>query len=67
MPEKRFIGINECSQYLDISVNTLYSWVNMKKITYCKMGRLVRFDLRELEIWIQKREVKTHPVWNTET
>lgn len=64
MPEKRFIGIKECSEYLGVKVSTLYSWVSMKKIPYVKMGGLVRFDLRELEVWIKKRKVNPHPIWD---
>lgn len=26
MPEKRFIGIKECAEYLGIAVGTLYVW-----------------------------------------
>lgn len=52
MTEKRFIGVKELAVYLGIKVNTVYSWVCLRKIPYVKMGRLVKFDLREIDKWI---------------
>lgn len=60
MIEKRFIGINECAEYLGVKSGTLYAWVSVKKIPYVKIGRLVKFDLRELEGWIKDRKVKPY-------
>ena len=58
MPEKRFIGTKECAEYLDVSINTIRTWVWQRQIPYVKMGRLVKFDLKELEQWIKKRRVE---------
>ena len=60
MPEKRFIGIEGCAEYLGVAKGTLYSWTFSKKIPYIKMGRLVKFDLQELEGWIKRRRVKVY-------
>ena len=60
MPEKRFIGIEECAEYLDIKKGTLYAWVHERKIPHLKFGKPVKFDLRELEGWIKKRKVKVY-------
>jgi excisionase family DNA binding protein len=43
--QKRLIDIKELSEYIGISINTLYGWVSQKKIPYCKIGRLTKFDL----------------------
>ena len=58
MLEKKFIGVKELSNYLGVKVNTLYSWVFMKKISYIKMGRLVKFDLNKIDAWVKENEVK---------
>jgi len=50
--EKRFIGIKELSEYLTISKNTIYSWIALRKIPYAKLGKLLRFDLREIDAWV---------------
>jgi len=54
---KRFIGIEDLAQYLDISTNTIRSWVWMRQIPYVKVGRLVKFDLNEIEEWLKIRRV----------
>ena len=51
MPDKRFMGVKELSEYLDVKVNTLYSWVYTRSIPYTKIGRLVKFDLRKIDEW----------------
>jgi len=56
--EKRFIGPEDLAVYLDIKLNTVYSWVYLKKIPYIKMGRLVKFDLREIESWLIDKKVE---------
>lgn len=55
---KRLINIAELSQMIGVSVNTLYSWVSQKKIPYVKMGRLTKFDLNDIDKWIE--ESKRH-------
>ena len=60
MPEKRFVGIKELSEYLGLPIGTIYSWTHQRKIPYIKMGRLVKFDLEEIEIWLKKKQVKVY-------
>ena len=55
--EKRFIGVKELSEYLGIKVNTVYSWTATRKIPYYKVGRLPKFDLREIDKWALERKV----------
>ena len=57
--EKRFVGIEELSGYLGLAKGTVYIWVCHKKIPYLKMGRLVKFDLKEIEAWLKEKRVET--------
>ncbi len=57
--QKRLITIKEASEYLGISVNTMYSWVSQKKIDYVKIGRLTKFDLRVLDRYIDNNTVNS--------
>lgn len=43
---------------LGVSVNTLYAWVNQRKIPYVKVGRLLKFDRKDIEAWIEDRKIK---------
>ncbi len=56
--EKRFIGPLELAQYLDLKPDTIYSWIWQKRIPYFKMGRLVKFDLKEVELWLKEKRIK---------
>jgi excisionase family DNA binding protein len=60
---KRLVGIKEAAEYLDISVNTLYTWVSQKRIPYVKMGRLVKFDLETLDRFISSNAVEENKNW----
>ena len=56
--EKRLLDINECAAYLGISKNTLCSWINQRKIPYIKCGHPLRFDIKDIDTWLDKNKVK---------
>lgn len=55
--EKRYLGIDECADYLGLTKGTLYVWVCRKKIPYLKMGKLVKFDLKKIELWARGKQI----------
>lgn len=55
--DKRFLGIEELSQYLGLTKGTLYVWVCQRKIPYLKVGKLVKFDLIEIERWLKDKRI----------
>ncbi len=55
--EKRYLGIKELAEYLGLSIGTVYSWVCYKKIPYIKMGRLVKFDLKRINEWVEENSI----------
>ena len=58
--DKRYLGIIELAEYLGISRGTVYVWVCHKKIPYLKVGRLVKFDLRRIEKWLEEKSVEVY-------
>ena len=58
MKEPALISITELAKRLGVSINTIYSWVNQRKIPYVKMGRLLRFDLNDIEKWVTDKKVE---------
>ncbi len=60
--EKRYINIDELSEYTGLSKNTLYGWIWQKRIPYTKFGRLVKFDKEAIERWVMKNSVKAQEV-----
>ncbi|OGS18672.1 MAG: hypothetical protein A3J83_08835 [Elusimicrobia bacterium RIFOXYA2_FULL_40_6] len=55
--ERRLISLKEAAYMLDVKVGTLYNWVWQRKITFVKQGSLVKFDIKDLEKWIEKNKV----------
>ena len=56
--ERRFIGVTELAEYLGIKVNTVYAWVSMRKIPFHKIGKLVKFDPRDIDVWTARLRVE---------
>ena len=56
--DKRFIGVDDLAQYLDLSSKTVRAWIWQRKIPYHKLGGSVKFDLREIEPWLAKKKMK---------
>ncbi len=52
-PVTPFLDIQGASQYIGISVMTLYKWVSQRKIPHIKMGSLLKFDPLKLNEWIR--------------
>jgi len=59
IPElKRLITAKEASQYLSLSIETIYRMASQKKLPYLKVGDRILFDLKTLDKWIDKRLIK---------
>ena len=58
MPQKRLINVRELSEYLDLSVNTIYCLVSQRRIPFVKVGRLTKFDLQKIDQWIEENSVQ---------
>lgn len=59
--EKRILSIKEASEYLGVSVRTLYDWAYQKKeLPFIKLGGKLAYDIKDLEKYIERKKV--HPV-----
>ena len=54
---RRLVGIKEVASYVGLSVHTVYAMVSQRRIPFVKVGRLTKFDMRELDSWIRKHSV----------
>lgn len=54
----KLLNINELSQYLGIKKSTVYAWIHGKRIEYIKVGRLVKFDKRKIDAWLERHTHK---------
>ena len=54
---QRLLAIQDAATYTGLSVHTLYTMVNQRRIPFVKVGRLVKFDLKMLDAWIKQQTV----------
>ena len=52
------LDLRQAAQLLGITPRTLQEWVRMRKIPYLKIGKLTKFRLSSLHIWIDAQEVR---------
>jgi len=50
---QRLLTVEEVSRYLAVSVSTVYGWVWQRRIPFVKLGRALRFDLSDLEAFVE--------------
>ena len=53
----KLLSPQELSDVLSISIETVYAWTSQKRIPYIKMGRLVRFNMDEVNKWLERQRV----------
>jgi excisionase family DNA binding protein len=53
----RLLNIKQAAASLGLSVGALYHLVARREIPFVKFGRTLRFDVRDLDRWIQNGKV----------
>jgi len=48
----RWLSVQEIAQYLGISKETIYRWLDSKKIPAHKIGRQWKFKTHEVDQWV---------------
>lgn len=49
----RWLSVQEIAHYLGISKETIYRWVESKKIPSHKIGKQWKFQVSEIDTWIK--------------
>ena len=52
------VSVPTLSQMLEIPEKTIRRWVWRREIPYHKLGRLVRFNVEEIQAWCEARKVR---------
>jgi len=52
---QKLLDIDELADYLKLKKQTIYNWLNQKKISGMKVGGVWRFDRREIDSWLKSR------------
>ncbi|MBF0483374.1 MAG: helix-turn-helix domain-containing protein [Candidatus Omnitrophica bacterium] len=55
--DDRYLGIKELASFLGVKESTVYAWVHTRKFPYYKIGRLVKFNRKEIMVWLKAVKV----------
>jgi len=53
-PSDRWLSVDEISTYLGVKRDTVYKWLEQKKMPGHKIGRLWKFKKDEIDAWVKK-------------
>ena len=51
--DDRWLSVVEISEYLGVSKETIYKWVEKKKIPANRVGKLWKFKTTEIDKWVK--------------
>jgi excisionase family DNA binding protein len=51
----RWLSVEEIAQYLGVKRDTIYKWLENKRMPAHKVGRLWKFQKNEVDIWVRSR------------
>jgi excisionase family DNA binding protein len=57
----RLVTVHDAAKYLSVSVSTLYGWVYQRRIAFVKVGRALRFDIADLNKYIETNRTRSGP------
>ena len=52
---QKLMDIDELASYLRLKKQTIYNWLNQRKISGMKVGGVWRFERREVDAWLRSR------------
>lgn len=45
----------QCAEFLQVKIDTLYTWVHQRRIPFRKVGAALRFDFDEVSEWTKNQ------------
>lgn len=55
---KSLLDVEDLAKYLKLQKQTIYNWLNQRKIAGIKMGGVWRFDKKEIDKWLRSQHRK---------
>ncbi|MFH1359595.1 MAG: helix-turn-helix domain-containing protein [Candidatus Omnitrophota bacterium] len=49
------LDVEELAKYLKLQKQTIYNWLNQRKISGIKIGGVWRFDKKEVDKWLRSQ------------
>lgn len=57
--DERWLSVEEIAAYMGISKETVYRWLDRRKIPAHRIGKLWKFKAREVDEWVIKGGAST--------
>lgn len=51
------LDVAQAAEFLAVTVSTLYGWVWQRRIPFVKLGRALRFDIADLQSFVDRNRV----------
>jgi excisionase family DNA binding protein len=51
--DERWLSVDEISEHLGVSKDTVYAWIAKKQMPAHKVGRLWKFQRAEVDTWVK--------------
>ena len=56
---RNLLDVEDLAKYLKLQKQTIYNWLNQRKITGMKIGGVWRFDKQEIDKWLKSQARKS--------
>ena len=56
---RNLLDVDDLAKYLKLQKQTIYNWLNQRKITGMKIGGVWRFDKQEIDKWLKSQARKS--------
>ncbi len=53
---ERWVSLEDIASHLDVSKDTIRSWIKKETIPYHKVGRQYKFRVSEVDAWVESGE-----------
>ena len=57
---KQLLDVEDLAKYLKLRKQTIYNWLNQKKLAGIKLGGVWRFDKKEIDKWLRSQARKAN-------
>ena len=58
---RRLVDSRVLAGYLNVAPDTIYTMVSQRRIPYVNVGRLLKFDLKAIDLWLAQHTVMPMP------
>ena len=54
MQQERWLSVDEIAAHMGVNPDTVYKWIERRKLPAHKMGRLWKFKASEVDEWVRQ-------------